>query len=89
MKTVPQLEVIKKVRKGNISCDIVELMAVEVSFSVFWAFTWRKVIWYRRFKTTCLIFKSQDVFIAWTLKMEQRGSPETSVSNHRTPRSNP
>jgi hypothetical protein len=73
--------------------------AVELNYYVFWAIMVREVVWNRRFGTTyrshlqgsrCsrTLDVCQKACTSWPLKMEPMGGPETSVSNHLTPRNN-
>ena len=67
--------------------------------SIFWVITRRKVVWNRRFRTTSRVPSSRiklskmkketSSCTVWHLKIRPIGSPETSVSNHFTPRNNP
>jgi hypothetical protein len=70
----------------------VSLRACNRNSSVFWVTTRHKVVWNRRFGTIGPIFKGQAVLTLGQLEpwwWEPKGSPETSVSNHLTPRNCP
>jgi hypothetical protein len=58
--------------------DIVGIRRGCAEFFVFRVVTWSKVVRNRRLWSTC----------RWPLKVGRMGSPETSVSNHLTPRNN-
>ena len=95
----------KKVRKGELLVVFVHSPVTTVVScasetqkysSIFWIIMRRKVVWNRRFGTTYRSHLQRSscprrllVLTAWPLKMGPIGSPETSVSNHLTPRNNP
>jgi hypothetical protein len=64
--------------------------SIRVNFSLFWVITSSKVVWNRHFGTTYASrFQGRSSFFLNSLTLEDgTDSPETSISNHLTPRSN-